>query len=145
MKIILIILSIITTFLAPIQGLLILMILFIFSDTAFGIYASLRLKEAFKSHKLFNVVVKSFFYLFTIILCFFVDKYIFEDSLFQIKFLFAKTITAFWIYIEVKSLDETSIKLGNKSLWVLLKEFFGKVKDFKKDISTILDEERNEK
>lgn len=120
------------------------MILFIFSDTAFGIYASLRLKEAFKSHKLFNVVVKSFFYLFTIILCFFVDKYIFEDSLFQIKFLFAKTITAFWIYIEVKSLDETSIKLGNKSLWVLLKEFFGKVKDIKKDISSIADDDKKE-
>jgi hypothetical protein len=32
-----------------------------------------------------------------------------------ISFLAAKTMTTLWIYIEIKSLDESSIKLGNKS------------------------------
>jgi hypothetical protein len=31
------------------------------------------------------------------------------------------------IYIEIKSLDESSIKLGNKSFWVLLKEMVNKL------------------
>jgi hypothetical protein len=33
----------------------------------------------------------------------------------------SKTMTMLWIYIEIKSLDESSIKLGNKSFWVLKK------------------------
>lgn len=119
------------------------MILFVLADTAFGIYASIKMngKKSFKSHKLFNIVIKSFFYLFSIIMCYFIDKYIFEGSFFNIKLFFAKVMTAFWIYIEVKSLDETSMTLGNRSLWVILKEFFVKMKDIKKDISSIVDDD----
>jgi hypothetical protein len=53
---------------------------------------------------------------------FLVDKHIFLGGTFGISFLAAKTMTTLWIYIEIKSLDESSIKLGNKSFWVLLKE-----------------------
>jgi hypothetical protein len=51
---------------------------------------------------------------------------------FFISFLAAKTMTTLWIYIEIKSLDESSIKLGNKSFWVLLKEMVNKLKDIKR-------------
>lgn len=123
------------------------MILFIVSDTIFGIYASIQLKgvEAFKSHKLFNVVIKSFFYLTTIILAFLVDKFILAGSIFGIAFLLSKTITAFWIYIEIKSIDENSMKLGNKSFWVLLKEMIGKLKGIKKDLNELIDDKKDEK
>ena len=120
------------------------MIFFIITDTIFGIYTSIKLEglNSFKSHKFFNIVVKSFFYLITIILAFCIDKYIFEDSLFGFKFLLAKTMTMLWIYIEIKSLDESNIKLGNKSFWVLLKELVDKLKDIKKDLSSIIEDKK---
>jgi hypothetical protein len=46
-----------------------------------------------------------------------------------------------WIYIEIKSLDESSIKLGNKSFWVLLKEMV-KLKDIKKDLNDIIEDNK---
>jgi hypothetical protein len=47
-----------------------------------------------------------------------------------------------WIYIEIKSLDESSIKLGNKSFWVLLKEMVNKLKDIKKDLNDIIEDNK---
>jgi hypothetical protein len=46
---------------------------------------------------------------------------IFLGCTFGISFLAANYDNTL-IYIEIKSLDESSIKLGNKSFWVLLKE-----------------------
>jgi hypothetical protein len=146
MKVITLIIAIITTFLTPIKGLLLLMILFIIADTALGIYAAIKLKgiKAYKSTKLFNIVVKSFFYLSSIVLFFMIDKYIFDGTLFDVKFFLSKCITMFWIYIEIKSLDETSMKLGNKSFWVLIKEMISKLKGFKKDLNEFTDKEDKE-
>jgi hypothetical protein len=47
---------------------------------------------------------------------FLVDKHFW--CTFGISFLAAKTMTTLWIYIEIKSLDESSIKLGNKSFCI---------------------------
>jgi hypothetical protein len=51
--------------------------------------------------------------------------------MFGIDLLFSKAVAVLWIYIEIKSIDETSIKLGNKPLLILIKEIvkvFGKLK-----------------
>jgi hypothetical protein len=66
---------------------------------------------------------------------------IFWGALFYI-ILAAKTMTTLWIYIEIKSLDESSIKLGNKSFWVLLKEMVNKLKDIKKDLNDIIEDNK---
>jgi phage-related holin len=144
LKTLLIILAIFTTFFTPIKGLILIMILFILSDTALGIYTSIKLGgvETFKSHKLFNIVVKSFFYLTTIIMAFLIDKFILGGMLLGITHLLAKVMTAFWIYIEIKSLDESSMKLGNKSFWVLFKEFIDKLKSLKKDLNEIIEDKK---
>jgi hypothetical protein len=73
---------------------------------------------------------KTFFYLQTMLMGFLVDKHIF--LVFWYIIFAAKTMTTLWIYIEIKSLDESSIKLGNKSFWVLLKEMVNKLKDIKR-------------
>jgi hypothetical protein len=77
-------------------------------------------------------------------LAFTIDKYIFEGSIMGIKFLLAKTMTMAWIYNEIKSLDETSMKLGNRSLWVILKELLAKMKDIKKDLGDIVDDKKDD-
>lgn len=56
--------------------------------------------------------------------------------------LLAKIMTAFWIYIEIKSLDESNMKLGNKSFWVLFKEFIEKLKSIKKDLNEIIEDKK---
>ncbi|KAF2337221.1 hypothetical protein FND99_02070 [Flavobacterium daemonense] len=144
MKILLLCVAIITTFLTPIAGLLWLMMLFVLLDTSFGIYVSIKLEglKSFKSHKLFNIVVKLFFYLMTIIMSFLVNKYLLSETLFGIKFLIPKIVTALWTYIEIKSIDESSMKLGNKSVWVLLKEMIDRLKGIKSDLNELIDEKK---
>jgi hypothetical protein len=68
-----------------------------------------------------------------------VDKYIFEGSILEIKLLITKVVSLLFIYIEIVSLNETSIKVGNKSLWVILKELFNKGKELKQDLGDIID------
>ena len=139
MKTLLLILTSIATFLIPIQGLLLLMILFIFLDTCFGIYSTVKRKgwKSFRSTKLFNLVVKSFFYLASIILAFLVDTYVFQSKLFGVDCLASKSMALVWIYVEIKSIDETSVGLGNKSIWVILKEMIAKAAEFKKDLKSV--------
>ena len=126
-------------FITPVKGMLLLISFAVAFDTLFAIYVSIKLKgiNSFKSTKLFNIVVKTFFYMSTIVLAFLIDKYIFEGKLLDIPYLISKIVTFLWLYIEIKSIDETSMKLGNRSLWVILKELISKAKDLKKDINEI--------
>ena len=87
---------------------------------------------------MFNIVVKSFFYLGSIVLAYFIDTHIVEkNTLFGINLLISKAVTIFWLYIECKSIDETSQKLGNKSFYFTIKNLITKAKDLKKDINEI--------
>ena len=134
--------AIITTFLifiTPIYGLLSIITFAVGFDTLFAIYVSIKLNgiKSFRSTKLFNVVVKTFFYMGSIIFAFMIDKYMFEGKILDIPYLISKVITFVWLYIEIKSIDETSMKLGNRSLWVIIKEIINKGKSFKKDINEI--------
>lgn len=128
-------------FISPIKGMIFLISFAVILDTIFAIYVSVRINglDSFKSTKLFNIVVKTFFYMSTILLGFLIDKYIFEGSIFAVPFLVSKAITFVWLYIEVKSLDETSQKYGNRSIWAILKELISKTKDLKKDINELQD------
>lgn len=114
------------------------MMAFIIIDTIIGIYASIKLegKSSFRSGKLFNIVPKLFIYLSTIILAYGMDKLIIED-LFSIKLVLAKILTTIFIYTEIKSIDENSMKMGNRSLWTILKEIVTRAKYLKKDINDV--------
>lgn len=130
------------TILSPVKPFVILITLFVGADTIFAIIGNIKKYgiKSFKSNKLFNIVIKTFFYSFSIIGLYLIDKYIFEDEMFGIKLLLTKIITMLWCYIEIKSIDETSMKyFNNKSVWVLLKELFNKGKEFKKDLNEIID------
>ena len=74
-----------------------------------------------------------------ILFAFLIDIYIFEKKLLDIHYLISKIVSFIWLYIEIKSIDETSMKLGNRSLWVIVKEIISKGKDLKKDINEIKD------
>ena len=126
-------------FVTPIYGLVILISFAVVLDTIFAIYVSIKQRgwRSFTSTKLFNIVVKTFFYMSTILLAYLIDTHICEGKLFDISNLISKVITFIWLYIEIKSIDETSQKLGNRPLWMILKELISKTKDLKKDINDI--------
>jgi hypothetical protein len=132
------------TILTPIKPFVICITLFVAADTIFALVGNIKAYgiKAIKSNKLFNLVIKTFFYCGSIILLFLIDKHIFEGSIMGVKLLLTKTVTLLWCYIEIKSLDETSMKFfGNKSIWVLLKELFAKGKEIKKDLGEIIDDD----
>lgn len=129
--------GIIGTFLAPISGIIYTLLFFTLLDTVFGIYRVIRMEgvKGLKSTKLFNVVVKLFFYLGATIGMFFIDKFILNGTkIMNIEFILTKAMAVSFIYIEVKSMDETSVKLGNRSIWVVFAEMIRKFKQIKKDI-----------
>jgi hypothetical protein len=129
--------GIIGTFLAPISGIIYTLLFFTLLDTVFGIYRVIRMEgvKGLKSTKLFNVVVKLFFYLGATIGMFFIDKFILNGTkIMNIEFILTKAMAVSFIYIEVKSMDETSVKLGNRSIWVVFAEMIRKFKKIKKDI-----------
>jgi hypothetical protein len=132
-------LTIIGTFIAPIQSLILMLISFILLDTFVGIYVSVKMNgwKSFSSNKLFNIVVKSFFYVISVVLVLMIDKFVFGGKVFGISYLLSKGMSIFWTYIEVKSLDEHSQRLGNRSFWELVKELVKKVMSVKKDIKRI--------
>jgi hypothetical protein len=129
--------GIIGTFLAPISGIIYTLLFFTLLDTVFGIYRVIRMEgiKGLKSTKLFNVVVKLFFYLGATIGMFFIDKFILNGTkIMNIEFILTKAMAVSFIYIEVKSMDETSVKLGNRSIWIVFAEMIRKFKQIKKDI-----------
>ena len=135
-------LVLIATILAPIKGLLLVTVMAVFLDTIFAIYTIIKLYgcKSYQSTKLFNIAVKSFFYLGSIVLAYFIDTHVIEkNTLFGINLLISKAVTIFWLYIECKSIDETSQKLGNKSFYFTIKNLMTKAKDLKKDINEIKD------
>lgn len=134
------------TILAPIQAFIIIIGLFVISDTAIAIYATITLNgiKTFRSNKLFNIVIKTFFYMGAIILAFLLDKHIFDGSIMGVKLLLSKAMTLLFCYIEFKSIDETSIKLGNKSIWVHFKDLFSKGKELKHDLGDIIEDDKKE-
>lgn len=132
----------ILTFFVPIQGILLLLIFMVSLDTLTAIYVSIRLRgiRSFRSALLRKgMTAKIFLYLGTVIVSYMVDVYILGGSTFGIQHLLSKGLASIWTYAEVKSMDENSMKLGNRSFFVITKDFFKKVTGYKEDIKKIMD------
>ena len=131
----------ILTFFVPIQGLLLLLIFMVSLDTLMAIYVSIKLKgiKSFKSALLRKgMTAKVFLYLGTVILAYMADVYILGGSTFGVQHLLSKGLSAIWTYAEIKSMDENSIKLGNRSFFVVTTEFFKKITGFKSEVDKLL-------
>jgi hypothetical protein len=110
-------------------------------DTISSIYVSVKMKgwKSFKSALLRRgLSAKVFLYLGSVMLAYMIDIYILGGSVFGIQHLLAKGLTSIWIYSETKSLDENSMLLGNRSFFVILKDFFKKMTGYKQDIKDLL-------
>ncbi|RAK21611.1 holin family protein [Flavobacterium aquaticum] len=132
------------TFLSPIKGFLIIISLAVGFDTLFAIYTTIKLNgwKSYQSTKLFNIVVKTFFYMGTIVFAYLIDYFMIEKNLiWGIPNLITKITTMLWIYIEMKSWDETSQKLGNPPFLTIVNNIIKKAKTFKKDLNELKKDE----
>lgn len=137
----------IVSFLLPIKGFLLAVGLMVLLDTIVGIYTTIKLngRKSFQSTKLFNFVVKSFFYGSTICIMYVIDYFLIGvGGFFGISLIASKVASIIFIYIELKSIDESSQKLDNPPFYVMIKNLFTKLKSLKKDLNDILDFDKKE-
>lgn len=125
--------------LSPIHGLILAISVLVGVDTVYAIYYTVKMNglASFTSHKLFNIVPKTVMYMGTIVFAFMVDNFFFEGQINQIPFAVTKIMTAVWCFIEIKSIDETRMKLGHKSFIQLIRDYYKKIKSLKKDLGEI--------
>lgn len=133
-------LTVICTFLMPIKALVLTVIAFVILDTITGIYSTIKLngRKSYRSGRLWNIVPKTFMYSGVILLSFLVDKFILGGSLLGISYMLSKAASVLFIYIETLSINENSMKLGNKSFFDILKDLVIRLKSAKKDINEII-------
>lgn len=132
----------ILTFLTPIKGLVILLICFILFDTLMAIYVSIKTRgfKSFRSALLRKgLTSKVFLYLGSVVIAFLIDTFVMGGVAFGIENLLSKGLTSIWCYAEIKSCDENSMKLGNRSFFIILKEFFQKITGYKDDLKKIIE------
>lgn len=131
--------------LRPIWPLLIIAVSVTAIDTIYGIYACFKLKgwRSFSSTKFFNLPVKILVYSGSISLSYFIDFHIFDGAISTVTLPLSKFATLFVIITEVTSLNETSIRLKNKSFWIVLRDFVLKVAGLKKDLKTVIEDMDN--
>lgn len=131
----------IVSFLLPIKGFLLAVGLMVLLDTIVGVYTTIKLngRKSFQSTKLFNFVVKSFFYGSTICIMYVIDYFLIGvGGIFGISLISSKIASIIFIYIELKSIDESSQKLSNPPFYVMIKNLFTKLKSLKKDLNQII-------
>jgi hypothetical protein len=145
----LILLSSVSSILLPIQPLFFIIGLLVALDTIIGSYACIKIhgRKSFKSHKLFNIGVKSFLYSFTILNLYLIDRFVFGGTLFGFEYLLSKSITLVFSYIELLSIEENYVKLGGRRVFDIIKEMIKKFKAVKQDLddSGIIEDIKNVK
>lgn len=138
-------LAIIFVFLTPLHGMLLTTTLFVAADLLLALFVIVKTEgwAGIKSAKLYNTIPKTVFYLSAICLGFLVDTHIVDGAIWGIELLISKIVCGFIIWIELKSLDESSQKLGNRSIWTIIREMLFRVKAIKKDLNEITKDEED--
>lgn len=130
----LIILSGILTILAPVGPLLTIALISIGLDVCFGVWRSYKKREHQKdkfwdvvqSQRLYATAVKSLTYAGAITFFFLVEKYIAGDIIahfISIELLLTKAIALFFVFIEVKSMNESYKDVTGKDILASFRKF----------------------
>lgn len=130
----LIILSGIITILAPVGPLLTIALISILLDVGFGVWRSYKKREdqekkfwdVVQSQRLYATAVKSAIYASAITFFFLVEKYIAGDIIahfISIELLLTKAVALFFVFIEVKSMNESYKDVTGKDIISAFKKF----------------------
>lgn len=130
----LIILSGILTILAPVGPLLTIALISIGLDVCFGVWRSYKDREdqetkfwdVVQSQRLFSTAVKSAIYSGAIVFFYLVERYIAGDIIahfISIELLLTKAVALFFVFIEVKSMNESYKDVTGKDILASFRKF----------------------
>lgn len=134
--------AIIVAFLMPIIPLIIVVGVFIFADTAFGIWRAVKTKQSITSKRLSNIVSKMVLYQSSIILFFIMEKYMLCDIVgyfISIPWFITKLIACTLCSIELKSIDESFRIVLGVSLWEKFKLMLKRTSEMKTEIKDAIE------
>jgi hypothetical protein len=129
-----IILSSILTILAPVGPLLTIALISILLDVGFGVWRSYKKRadqevkfwDVVQSQRLYATAVKSAIYAGAIVFFFLVEKFIAGDIIahfISIELLLTKAVALFFVFIEVKSMNESYKDVTGKDILAAFKKF----------------------
>jgi len=130
----------ILTFFVPIIPLLLLVGLFILSDTILGVWAANKRGEKITSRKLGNMVPKMLLYQGSVIIGYMLDVWLlgeFVNFVFSVDMLITKLIAMTLIFIESLSLNENIESITNKNIFKSFKEMITRAAKVKQQIKDI--------
>jgi peptidoglycan biosynthesis protein MviN/MurJ (putative lipid II flippase) len=131
--------KVIIVFFAPIKGIILLVALSTILDTCFGFWKAKHLKQKITS-KIWRhgFVPKVLSYVVAVMLVYTSDYFILNELMkliLSIEFLSTKLIALALISIEVKSMDESFVKVKGWSFLEKITDYIMKAKDIKKQIN----------
>ena len=133
----------IAIFIAPIKAIMFLVGIFIFADTAFGIWASKKLGKPILSRKLSRIAIKMLIYQMAILMFFGIDLFIFEDfaKMFgiEVNYFLTKIVGMTFICLEIYSIDEKIKQVKKVGLLFYFKKLITSAKFLKKEWDEIND------
>ena len=133
---VLMILSVLFVYFTPVLPLLILVSVFIFSDTLLGLYTAKKLKKEITSRKLARIITKLIIYTSAILLIFLLDKLVFGMFI-DTPFIITKLGAAVLCFIEVFSMDENIRKINkDRGLIYYITKSFDFIKNIKDKFNT---------
>ena len=123
-------------FFAPIKGIILMVALATILDTGFGLWKAKKLGEEITS-KIFRhgLVPKLLSYVAAVMLIYASDVFIINAltlSVISVEFISTKIIALVLLSIEVKSMDESFVKVKGYSFIDKIKAIISKLKDIKK-------------
>jgi len=125
-------------FFAPIKGIILIVALATIIDTCFGVWKAKSLKEPITSKMFRNgLVPKLLSYIAVVMLVFSSDVFIINGltlSVVSVEFISTKVIALVLLSVEVKSMDESWIKVKGYSFIDKIKAIILKLKDVKKEL-----------
>ena len=125
-------------FFAPIKGIILIVALSTIIDTCFGVWKAKKLGEPITSKMFRNgLVPKLLSYIAVVMLVFSSDVFIINGltlSVVSVEFISTKVIALVLLSVEVKSMDESWIKVKGYSFIDKIKAIILKLKDVKKEL-----------
>lgn len=112
--------------LAPIKGMVMITVFFIWVDLSFGIWRSRKLKKPLRSRGFARTISKTCLYSGGIVSVFFLEKYVLADLIgmfVSVDLVLTKAFTFYCVFTELKSINESYFEVTGKDVLKGFREF----------------------
>jgi hypothetical protein len=120
--------------LAPVQPMVLMAIFTIILDMCFGVWRSVKKNgwASIRSRRLSNTISKSLLYSGAIVFIFLLEKFVLSDLLgyfIRVDLLLTKGFTAFCVFTEIKSINESYFSVTGINVWEKFLQFVRRGKE----------------